>query len=205
MKIPLTLSVVLHGAAIAIVFLITLSHPWQFRPATYQVELVSLPPGENKAPAKAAAVQPAPKPEPKPVASKKPVPVKKKTEKKVETPAPAEPQKTETEASGGSQLKIDAENFPFAYYLNLIRYRIQENWQPPYQRTAEDEKNSTVVGFRIERNGKVTEIKVENSSGKFLFDQAAQRAVYSANPLPPLPDEFTGAHLTIHIEFEAAK
>jgi TonB family protein len=61
---------------------------------------------------------------------------------------------------------------------------------------------STVVGFQVLRNGKIVNINIEKSSGRYLFDQAAQRAVYSANPLPPLPDEFGGEHLSVHIEFE---
>ena len=83
-----------------------------------------------------------------------------------------------------------------------MRHRIQENWQPPFQQTNSDDKLVAIVGFRVLKNGQIVDVMLENSSGRFLYDQAAQRAVYAASPLPPLPGDFPGEQLTVHIEFE---
>ncbi len=59
---------------------------------------------------------------------------------------------------------------------------------------------TAVVGFRVLRDGNVTGITLEAPSNRFLFDQAAQRAIYAMGKLPPLPQEFSGDFLTVHIE-----
>ena len=59
------------------------------------------------------------------------------------------------------------------------------------------------VGFRISRNGRVDRVQLEQTSGRFLFDQAAKRAVTTMRKLPPLPADFAGESLMVHIEFES--
>jgi len=177
---------------------------WPRKIDVYRVELVRMPAPKKEVTMKESAPKPAP-PAPKPV--KKEVPVKNQPKPKSvstkpvarkETPAP---EAQESEQS--SQLKVDTKDFPYSYYLNLLRYRVQENWNPPYQETRKNQKISAIVGFKILRNGKITAVSVEASSERFLFDQAALRAIYAAGPLPPLPDEFSGDDLGVHIEFEA--
>jgi len=57
------------------------------------------------------------------------------------------------------------------------------------------------VYFRITRSGGIDAPAVETSSGNFLFDQAALRAVVQANPLPPLPAGFVDQYLGVHFSF----
>lgn len=153
--------------------------------------------------------------EKKPVVEKKipekPRPIEEKKQKKTtEKPEPASNLKENSEVTGaqdgiegepieGNQLKIDTKDFPFAYYINLIRNRITDNWRPPLTRKKQP---GTLVGFRILRNGKIMDVVVEKSSNNFMFDQAALRAVHFASPLPPLPAEFLEDQLSVHIEFE---
>lgn len=128
--------------------------------------------------------------------------VKKQAEQKREVPKESAPTPKVPAASESGGLKINTGDFPFSYYLTILQNRIQNNWQPPYQTSAQQEKMLTVIAFQVLRNGKIANVALEKSSGRFLYDQAAQRAVYSANPLPPLPDEFRGEFLSVHIEFE---
>jgi TonB family protein len=60
----------------------------------------------------------------------------------------------------------------------------------------------TTIYFKILRDGNIVESKVEKTSGVDLFDQSAMRAIISSTPFPPLPGEFTGEYLGIHLEFE---
>jgi len=57
------------------------------------------------------------------------------------------------------------------------------------------------VYFRITRSGSIDSPAVEASSGSFLFDQAALRAVVEANPLPALPGGFGDEYLGVHFSF----
>ncbi|MGD9489170.1 MAG: energy transducer TonB [Calditrichaceae bacterium] len=117
--------------------------------------------------------------------------------------------KTKTESNQASAsrenspVKVNTKDFPFNYYLNLIQYRLQENWKPPVQAGENEDKLHAVVGFRVLRNGNIENVNIENTSGRFMYDQAAKRAVYAVVPLPPLPEEFRGDQLLVHIDFEA--
>jgi len=106
---------------------------------------------------------------------------------------------------GATGLMVEESDFTFVYYLNLIRNRIQEHWRPPYSSVDQPHSQQVMVAFKITRSGKITDIRIEQSSGNFLFDQAAQRALYEVATLPPLPEEYGGRELNVHIEFENLK
>ena len=200
---------------------------WVPAPSVYQVELVSVARSAPLRPKTIAPVEAEPEPEPvaepepeavspkippkteeKPKAkektSEKKEPVAKTPEKHPEKPGKSAPSApgvatADSAVSGSNRMKIQIPDFPFAYYLNILKIRIQENWRPPPGRR---ERESAVVGFVISRQGKISNVVLEKSSGKYQFDQAAQRAVIYANPLPPLPADFLEDFLAVHIEFE---
>lgn len=88
----------------------------------------------------------------------------------------------------------------YNYYLQQMLERIGQNWEDPaYARTK---RVKATVFFVIERDGRLTDVKLERSSGDGLFDESCVRAVLVTGKLPPLPDEFTTPRLKIHLEFE---
>jgi len=99
----------------------------------------------------------------------------------------------------GSEGGIPSDN----YYLALILSKISQNWNNPYQGKRETVRAQ--IYFRIDKNGKLQEVKIENSSGDAIFDQSALRAVYEAKVFPPLPEEMKLATLGVHFEFEYVK
>jgi TonB family protein len=98
---------------------------------------------------------------------------------------------------GASVTSFDAD-FPFAYYVEQLLSLIGANWFKP----ESDEGATCVVSFRIVRSGQVTDVKVDSSSGVSYYDRAAARAVYAANPLPPLPPDYRNESLGVHLKFE---
>jgi len=206
MRIPIITSLIIHIMVIGIaaVWSSGFRH-WHRKIDVYQVELVSLPPLPKKITMEETSPKPVPVEKKIPeMANKEPEVKTVKSAKKKDEPVKQEETKKQISSPGGDkEVKVDIQDFPFTYYLNLLRYRVRENWYPPYQETGEEGKINVVVGFRVERNGRINQINVETSSGKFLFDQAAVRAVSTAGPLPPLPDEYLKETLTVHIEFEA--
>lgn len=208
MKNSIVISSIAHGV-LFIILLLWRSAParWNKTPTIYPVELVSIAQIRENPGAKKEEIKAVPKPEkPKDEAiniSK--TPAKKRTEIKKETPIEPAPRPQPPAAPASSGMKIDTDDFPFAYYLAILQNRIQSNWKPPFQASMQQNTLSSVIRFQVQRNGRIVNINLEKSSGRYLFDQAAQRAVYSSNPLPPLPDEFRGEQLSIHIEFEGVE
>ena len=93
-----------------------------------------------------------------------------------------------------------AEALGYSYYLNVILSRISDNWLNPYAGEAKI-LNATVM-FVIERDGTVRDVKIEKKSGDGAYDASCERALLVLDRLPPLPPEFTGPRLKLHLEFE---
>ena len=197
MKPGMALSLLLHGSIGLILVLSGMCSPERSRAQLiYPVDLVSLP-----APAAAPAVT---NRTPARVSPEKPlnIPTGKSA---VAAPAVTPPRDDPPPRPAGSRVNINQMDFPFNYYLTLLQNRLQQNWQPPYQLDAAAETINAEVRFRIARNGRVSGVEVTRSSGRFIFDQAARRAVWSVDPLPPLPENYQRETLTVYIEFESVK
>jgi TonB family protein len=93
-----------------------------------------------------------------------------------------------------------AEALGYSYYLNVILTRISDNWINPYAGSAK-RLNATVV-FDIERDGTIRDVKIEKKSGDAAYDASCERSLLVTDKLPPLPPEFTGPRLKLHLEFE---
>jgi TonB family protein len=97
-----------------------------------------------------------------------------------------------------------APTFGTKAYLRGVQQRINSFWNaPPVDVT--DQTYVVVVKFRVHRNGSVTGVGIERSSGKEYYDLAGRRAVLSAVPLPPFPSELTKAYLDAHFTFTVGK
>lgn len=107
---------------------------------------------------------------------------------------------TGTGGAGGSSLQLDGANFPYPYYLSNIQIKILSNFKPTIS-AKEVKELKAVVYFTIDKSGKISNVKLEEKSGHFLFDQEAQRAVLRSNPLPALPPAFGSDRLGVHFEF----
>lgn len=96
-------------------------------------------------------------------------------------------------------------NFPYTYYLNIITDRVSSNWFSSLVDPGVSGSFQTIVYFRIEKSGQVTDVKIEQSSGITPLDLSAVRAVKASAPFPPLPREYEDDYLGIHLIFEHAK
>jgi protein TonB len=158
-------------------------------------------------------VEPEPEPEPEeemPPPPDKPKPVKKKPPKKPRREVPTtqlektlpseEPaQEQPAPAPETGEMAFDTDDFPFAHYISRMRRKIAANWRVPEGSQGED--RFCVIYFRVHTNGSVSHTQIEQSSGLFIFDQAAQRAVVQSSPMPPLPTEYRDDYLGVHFSF----
>ena len=97
-------------------------------------------------------------------------------------------------SSGGSGIPSD---FHFTYYVDRMLALIESRWYKPVVPVATRAR----VGFVILKDGRLEGIRLEESSGVPSFDRAALRAIYAANPLPPLPPAYGKPSLTVHLSF----
>ncbi len=100
-----------------------------------------------------------------------------------------------TTAFGSEVGGLDNPDFTYAYYLDRMLSLIDAQWTRPSMGSGV----KAVVFFRISRDGAMTDLTVEQSSGYNSFDLAALRAVQNAAPFPPLPRAYKNEDLGVHL------
>lgn len=150
-------------------------------------------------PKKRLVEPPKKKPKPKPKAKAPP----KRESRPAKKPTP---KAEKLKGSGGDGRAISGsagtmrvgEGFTHDWYLALIQSKIEQNFRPPPGRRR---ALMTIMEFRISRRGEIVGMRRKQSSGDFLFDQAAERAIRAAGRFPPLPANFEASELGINFEF----
>ena len=94
--------------------------------------------------------------------------------------------------------------FPHAYYIDLLRSRISSSWYNSLVAPGLKGKYVTGVHFIISRNGGISDLRVERSSG--IDSLTCRRGGPLRTPLlrPPAHD-FSSQFLIVHFEFEWEK
>jgi outer membrane biosynthesis protein TonB len=97
----------------------------------------------------------------------------------------------------GSSLDVDIGTFCCPDWLTQSLEIIRRNWND-----QSEVHDSTKIRFTIQRDGTITDVKVERPSRSTTNTIAAQRAVLATPRVLPLPREFTNPTLTIGLVFE---
>ena len=85
-------------------------------------------------------------------------------------------------------------------YLAVVQAKISRRWvAPPVD--LRDRSLQVVVQFRLHRDGRVTDVAIERSSGNGYYDDAGKRAVQAADPLPSFPAHMEEKVLDAHFSF----
>jgi len=98
---------------------------------------------------------------------------------------------------GGTGSYLDTANFCCPEYIATMLDLIRRNWDSRQQSAG-----IAVVKYTIQRDGTLTDIVVEKSSGYPTLDFLANRSLHLTKKLPPLPAAFTEPSLTVHLVFE---
>ena len=96
-------------------------------------------------------------------------------------------------------------NFPFQFYLQMISDKITANWFQSLVDPGVGGLLQAQVYFRIYKNGTISDIRIDVSSGVESFDLSARRAISNSAPFATLPNEYDGQYLGITLVFEHAK
>ncbi len=101
--------------------------------------------------------------------------------------------------------QIGLSNFPFTYYLQNIINRVSGNWFTSLVDPGISGNFMVTVHFKIHKDGQVSDLKVEETSGIRSLDMSALRAIQSSAPFPPLPRAYEDDYLGIYLIFEHSK
>lgn len=100
----------------------------------------------------------------------------------------------------GTGVGVDAGNFPYMGYVNILRNKVAQNWNPePYPSSS---PKKVLVYFKILKDGKVENLTVKESAGVSFIDRAAIRAITNSAPFPPLPAGYADDYLGVYFMFE---
>ncbi len=86
-------------------------------------------------------------------------------------------------------------------YYSTIWAKIKKEWTLPGGLPKGKTDLETIIVVIIERDGKIKKSWFEKRSGNVHYDQMAMRAIKKAEPLPPIPDEFSDDAFELGIRF----
>ncbi|HOC02756.1 MAG TPA: energy transducer TonB [Candidatus Ratteibacteria bacterium] len=87
------------------------------------------------------------------------------------------------------------------YYIDEIKTRIYKNWRRPSSSALKGEK--ATVSFRINKDGSVSDVIIEKTSGSSDFDSSVVNAVRKSSPFPSLPSGIALDFIDVSAEFSA--
>jgi len=89
-------------------------------------------------------------------------------------------------------------------YWARVQSIISSQWEPPPIDMA-GQTYSMVVKFRLQRDGTIKDVIVQQSSGNAYFDMAGQRAVLRPRNLPVFPADMTDSYKDVEMVFRVGE
>ncbi|GAB4372952.1 MAG: hypothetical protein Kow00128_22130 [Deltaproteobacteria bacterium] len=86
-------------------------------------------------------------------------------------------------------------------YFQALDERIRENWTVPEPALAGSRNLIVQLRITIEKDGEVTNVRMEKTSGNSYFDDSVLRAITKASPLPVPPEQLRGTEDHYEIGF----
>ncbi len=103
--------------------------------------------------------------------------------------------------AGEGMLSFTDSNFKAVWYGRIVKKKVIDSWFPPYAARALGLTGLTVITFRIQNKGQVTDIKIKDSSGNEYLDKSALNAIRNAGPFPHLPSDYNYDTLGVVFSF----
>ena len=92
----------------------------------------------------------------------------------------------------------------YPWYVDSVRTRIRQSWD---QNTIDAavraaHRAHSVMTFRINADGTVTNVRLSQSSGNQSMDYSAQRALLSLGSVNRLPNDYMGSYVDVTFDFD---
>lgn len=102
------------------------------------------------------------------------------------------------------RITSDVQKVDFGPYLTALKSSVQRTWYsmiPSEAMPPLSTRGEVVIDFKIEKDGRISELEYKCASGYVVLDRAAWGGITQAAPFPPLPTEFKGDYLTLRFTF----
>jgi colicin import membrane protein len=96
-------------------------------------------------------------------------------------------------------LFFDPEGADFTAWINHFKNEVYRNWIVPLPAQL-NFRGHVDIEFTVERDGTMTNLRLEKSAGQPAMDRAAQNALVASRFLP-LPGDFRPQRVTMHVSF----
>jgi periplasmic protein TonB len=97
----------------------------------------------------------------------------------------------------GERIDISTRNYRYIGYFSKLRRAIELAWRYPLEAARKGQEGKVLVGFVINKNGNISDLKILTSSGFALLDESVLTAIKIATPFSPLPESFKKKRLPI--------
>jgi colicin import membrane protein len=77
-------------------------------------------------------------------------------------------------------------------YFRRLEEKVRRSWILPGTLVRDAAKLEVEIRIMIEKDGRVSEDRIERGSGNLYFDESVQRAIRKASPLPVPPEQLRG-------------
>ncbi len=119
------------------------------------------------------------------------------------TPVPQQEVKTQSVKTPETTLKISGAAGSNPYWAR-VQSIISSQWVPPPVDMA-GQTYTMIVKFRLQRDGTIKDVVVQQSSGNAYFDMAGQRAVQQSRFLPAFPADMTDSYKDVEMVFRVGE
>ncbi len=136
-------------------------------------------------------------------AAKLDIPKEVKPSEAVVKPVPQQEVKIPAVKTPETTLKISGTAGSNAYWAR-VQSIISSQWEPPPIDMA-GQTYTMIVKFRLERDGTIKDVVVQQSSGNAYFDLAGQRAVLRPRVLPLFPPEMADSYKDVEMVFRVGE
>jgi colicin import membrane protein len=86
-------------------------------------------------------------------------------------------------------------------YFRQLDEKVRSNWNVPALAVGEKEKLMVQIRIVIEIDGRVSQVRMEKTSGNPYFDDSVLRAIRKASPLPVPPEQLRGTEEYYEVGF----
>jgi periplasmic protein TonB len=93
----------------------------------------------------------------------------------------------------------------FAWYVRVVQQKVSENWLKYEVDPRITDARRVYLTFEIHRDGRPTNIEIEQSSGVPSLDQSAVRALQRIDTFGPLPSDYAGDKVSVEFWFDYKK
>jgi colicin import membrane protein len=118
-------------------------------------------------------------------------------------PAPQQEVKVPAAKTPDTSLKISGTAGSNPYWAR-VQSIISSQWEPPPIDMA-GQTYTMIVKFRLQRDGTIKDVAIQQSSGNAYFDMAGQRAVLRSRVLPVFPADMTDSYKDVEMVFRVGE